>query len=261
MIYGLLIGIGIILPGVSGGVIAVILGVYDRILFALNNIKKDKKEVVFLIKIIIGVVAGSIISANLLKHFFEKYYVEMSYLFIGLILGTIPLLLQNFKEKSNEKINYIILFFTFILSFIFSFLIKDSIVSSNNSKFLLFISGILFAIGKIVPGVSSSVLLNLIGKYDLYLIIISNPIGYFINNSIDLMIIITGFGIGLIVSLKLISYLLKKYYSITYSLIIGFVIGSISVLYPKCINFPGIMFLLIGIVVSLGIPLIKMNKK
>lgn len=261
MIYGLLIGIGIILPGVSGGVIAVILGVYDKILYALNNIKKDKKEAIFLIKIVMGIVIGSVISANLLKHFFNKHYVEMSYLFIGLILGTIPLLFQNFKEKSNEKLNYIVLIITILLSFTMSLIIKFNIITNSNSKILLLISGLLFAIGKIVPGVSSSVLLNLVGKYDLYLIIMSNPINYFLNNFFDTMIIIIGFLVGLFISLKLINYLLNRYYSITYSIILGFVIGSISVLYPKCINFPGIMFLLIGILFSLGIPTIKMNKK
>ena len=257
MIYGLLIGIGIILPGVSGGVIAVILGVYDKIIFAFNNLKNDKSNLKYLIRITIGVIIGVFISAKLLKHFFNIYNVEMSYLFIGLILGTIPLLIKSYNEKCKDKLNYILLVITFIISFIISLFVKNSIDINSNNIILLLLSGVLFAIGKVIPGVSSSVLLNMIGKYYLFLEIFSSPLDYLLNNTISLIIILFGFIIGLYFSIKLVSFLLKRYYSITYSIIIGFVLGSVSSLYPSIINFPGIMFMLIGLVISLGIPLIK----
>ena len=83
MLAGLLIGMGIVLPGVSGGVIAVILNVYDKLIFAINNFSENKKDnSIFLAKMIISLIVGAIISANLLTYFFEKYLVEMSYLFI-----------------------------------------------------------------------------------------------------------------------------------------------------------------------------------
>ena len=107
MLAGLIIGIGVVLPGVSGGVIAVILNIYDKLIFAVTNFSKNKKEnFIFLLKVIVGVIIGAIISANLLTYFFDKYLVEVSYLFIGLVLGTVPLLIKNYKEKCDKPLNY-----------------------------------------------------------------------------------------------------------------------------------------------------------
>jgi len=258
LIAGLLIGIGIILPGVSGGVIAVILGIYDKIIFSINNFFEDKKNnTIFLLKLFVGIILGTILGAKTLVYFFNKYFIEVSYLFIGLILGTIPLLIKDYNKKSSDDINYYILVIVMLLSLFFSLIIKQNISYKNNSLISLFISGFLFAIGKVVPGISSSVLLNLVGKYQLYLTIFSNPIDYIINNFIDFLIILFGLLLGIFISLKIMSFLLKKYYSTTYSVIIGFVVGSVVVMYPGTINFPGIVIMLIGLVVSLGIPIIK----
>ncbi|MBQ6282727.1 MAG: DUF368 domain-containing protein [Bacilli bacterium] len=258
MIAGLLIGIGAIMPGVSGGVIAVILGVYDKIIFSLNDFKKDKKKnFMFLFKISIGVLFGIIISSNILVYFFNKYFVEMSYLFIGLILGTIPMFINDYNKKCSNKFNYYLLVIVMLLSIFFSYYIKNNLVSTSNNILLLFISGFLFSVGKIIPGISSSVLLNLIGKYNMFLMVLSNPVEYIINNTFEFIIIFIGFIVGTIITFKLISYLLKKYYSNTYSVILGFVIGSLITLYPNTINFSAILIMLIGIVLSLGIPLIK----
>lgn len=261
MISGLLIGIGVVLPGVSGGVIALILGVYDKLIFSINNFKEDKKNnLIFLIKIIVGIILGAIISSKMLKYFFSRYFIEMSYLFIGLVLGTIPMLLKDYYKKCSDKINYYVLVVVMLLSAFFSYFIKDNIIISKDSTFILFLAGFLFAIGKIVPGISSSVLLSLIGKYDMFLNIMSNPIEYIYNNFDNFIIVIFGFIVGLLVSLKLISYFLKKYYSLSNSIIFGFVIGSLSALYPNVVTFSGIVIMLIGIVLSLGIPLIKYSK-
>lgn len=258
MIAGLLIGIGAILPGVSGGVIAVILGVYDKIIFSVSNFKKDKKKnLIFLIKILIGVVIGIIISSNLLKYFFDKYFVEMSYLFIGLIIGTIPMLIKEYNKKSKIRLDYCILIIVTILSAILSYYIKSNLIDTSNSTVMLIIAGFLFAMGKVIPGLSSSVLLSLIGKYKLFLVILSNPINYVINNTFNFIIILIGFIVGILITIKLVSYLLKNYYSKTYSVILGFVIGSLISLYPNVVTFPGILIMIIGIVLSLGIPLIK----
>ena len=245
-----------ILPGVSGGVIAVILGIYDKIIFAVNNFK-DNENIKFLLKIGIGIVVGVIISANVLVYFFDKYYIEMCYLFIGLILGTIPLIIKDYNKKSNKGLNYMVLVFIAIVSFVLSLFMKNINLNDNNSLILLFISGLLYAVGKIVPGLSSSILLSIVGKYSLYLHIFSNPMEYLKNNFVELLIIFIGFVIGIILTIKLIAYLLKKYYSLTYSVILGFIIGSVVVMYPNSISFLGIIMMFIGFILSLGIPLIK----
>ena len=106
MLKGILIGIGMILPGVSGGVIAVILGVYDKIIYSLSNFFSDyKKNARFLIPLFIGMGIGAIISAKILIYIFNKYFIESCYLFIGLITGSIPFLIKEGKEKDKNKIN------------------------------------------------------------------------------------------------------------------------------------------------------------
>lgn len=258
MLAGLLIGMGIVLPGVSGGVIAVILNVYDKIIFSVNNFFENKKENgIFLAKIIVSIIIGAIISAKLLTYFFDKYSVEMSYLFIGLVLGTIPLIVKTYKEKSDKQLNYLVIIVVMLLSGILSIFLNGDTISAEESFFNLFLSGVLFILGKVIPGLSSSVLLTMIGRYDLLLSVFSNPIEFLVSNFSDFIIILFGILIGFIVSMKIITYLLKKYYSLTYSVIIGFVIGSVVSLYPNEVSFVGIMFFLIGLILSFGIPLLK----
>lgn len=260
LLAGLLIGIGIVLPGVSGGVIAVILNVYDKIIFAVNDFHEDKRSnAVFLFKIFFGVIAGTIVSANLLSFFFERYLVEVSYLFIGLVIGTVPLLINNYKEKCNEKLNYFVLFVVMSISIFLSIGLKESLgeMSRNTSLFILLLAGFLFALGKVVPGLSSSIMLNIIGKYDLFLSLFSNPINFIFENTYEFIIILIGLIVGIIVSIKIMSFCLMRYCSITYSVIIGFVLGSVIVMYPGVVSFAGILFFLIGLVLSLGLPLLK----
>lgn len=260
MLAGLIIGIGVVLPGVSGGVIAVILNIYDKLIFAVTNFSKNKKEnFIFLLKVITGVVIGAIISANLLTYFFEKYLVEVSYLFIGLVLGTVPLLIKNYKEKCNKHLNYLVLFAVMIISGLLSITLKGNLFDSgNDDAFLgLFLAGILFAVGKVIPGLSSSIMLSIIGKYDLLLTAFSNPFDFVTTNFTNFIVIALGLVVGVLVSVKAMSICLKKYYSITYSVIIGFVIGSLVVMYPNVVSFIGILFFLIGLMLSFGIPLLK----
>ena len=230
MLKGILIGIGMILPGVSGGVIAVILGVYDKIIYSLSNFFSDyKKNARFLIPLFIGMGIGAIISAKILIYIFNKYFIESCYLFIGLIIGSTPFLIKEGKEKDKNKINYFLLTFTFILSFIVTVFFKNNLnlsqELSNNfeSFFKLFITGIIFISGKVIPA---------------------------LNNPIQMIFIILGIIVGAVIFIKLMNYLLNKYYSTTYSLIIGFVLGSLIVMYPNTINITGILTLFIGILVS-----------
>ena len=167
-----------------------------------------------------------------------------------------PYLIKEGKEKDKNKINHFLLTFTFILSFIVTVFFKNNLnlsqELSNNfeSFFKLFITGIIFISGKIIPGLSSSCMLMMIGMYSYYINIMSNPLTYTLNNPIQMIFIILGIIVGAVIFIKLMNYLLNKYYSTTYSLIIGFVLGSLIVMYPNTINITGILTLFIGILVS-----------
>ena len=212
-----------------------------------------------MLKIITSLIIGAIISANLLTYFFDKYLVEMSYLFIGLVLGTVPMIVKTYKEKCDKSLNYVLLVFVMLTSILLTTFLKGNLfeIGNENSFLGLFLAGFLFIVGKIVPGLSSSIMLSIIGQYDLLLTVFSNPFNYVSSNFGNFIVVLIGLCIGLVISMKAMSFFLKKYYSLTYSVIIGFVIGSVVVLYPGVLSFSGLLFFLIGLTTSLGIPLLK----
>lgn len=264
MISGLLIGIGMILPGVSGGVLAVILGVYEKIINSIVHFKENRREnAKFLIPVILGVCVGAIIFANILKYVFDKYYIESCYLFIGLILGSVPYLIKEVKQHDKKGINYIILVITFLLSVCATLFFKENVnlsvtlTNSFESMLKLFLTGVIFISGKIIPGISSSFMLMMIGMYNYFLKIMSNPYFVLKEEMLHMVPLIIGMVVGALFFVKLMDILLRKYYSITYSVIIGFVVGSVVAIYPNDVTIIGIILLLTGILVSYKFSLIK----
>lgn len=258
LVSGLIIGSFMVMPGVSGGVIAVILGIYDKMIYSLTNLFKDfKKSFIFLLLLTIGVAIGSIWFSNIIYYLYEKHEVITKLTFIGMILGGVPFLFTKIKSNGN-KANYKIIIATFVFSLLlvvlsskFSFLKIDG----NSSSFLLFfLAGVVYASGKVIPGLSGSFLLILMGLYEFVLSVISNPIEMFLNNLNKLIPFILGLVVGVYIFLKLINYLLSKHFSIIYSIIIGFVLGSIFILIPSMSlsleGLFGIMMMLLGGILS-----------
>lgn len=241
ILIGFIIGGGMILPGVSGGVLAVIFGIYENMIDAfLTFFKNVKKNILFLGPIIIGVLIGAITFGKILFFLFDKYPMEAQFAFIGLIVGGIPSLVSEVKCSNIGKINIPLLITTLIISLSLFVLGKgtfniDFSSNLNNgimSFILLFITGFIFISGKIIPGISSSFMLMLIGMYQFLLNILNNPLGLSQNEYMQLIPFALGIATGLVSLLKLVQHLIKKYFSLTYSAIIGFVIGSISAIYP-----------------------------
>ena len=219
------------MPGISSGVLCVIFGIYENLINSIlgffNNIKENFK---FLFPIVSGAIIGIILFGNILKYLFFAYPIQIKFVFIGLILGIIPKLIKEVKEKANFKPYYLL--FTLISLAIAIFLVilekKISIRSSNEYSFIfLIISGFAMSAGVIVPGVSSTLILMLLGIYESYLFSISTIYLPFL---IPLCI---GLFIGAIVFMKITKFLLDKYYAKTFFVIIGFTLGSIFVLYPR----------------------------
>ena len=233
---GILIGSAMMMPGVSGGVIAVIFNVYDQMIFSLYNIFKNfKKNFIFLFILSCGVFTGAIFFSKIILFFYVNYEVLTKFLFIGLIIGSIPCLMKNVREKTNKNINYIITIIFFIISFFIFVLTKKvfNINFSNNLTFInLFLSGFIYSIGKVIPGISSSLLLMLIGMYEFVLKIIANPFVYLKSNFNIVMYFLIGLIIGIILLLIIVNKLLNNSYRLMYSAIIGFIIGQIPSLIP-----------------------------
>lgn len=232
ILIGILIGAGAILPGISSGVLCVIFGIYDKLIDAILGFFKNIKEnFKFLFPICIGVGVGVVLFGNILKALFLLYDVQIKFAFIGLILGGLPSLIKIANSKKGFRLHYLI--YTIVSFSISIFLIllekhisTSTLINLRSIVFLIF-SGFIMSAGVVIPGISSTVLLMLLGTYEIYLNAVSS-----INISILLPM-----GIGLIIGglsfLKLIQYAFEHYFSQTYYTIIGFVLGSLLILYPR----------------------------
>jgi putative membrane protein len=241
MIIGVIIGGGMILPGVSGGVLAVVLGVYELMLDAVANFFKDKKKnFLFLGPLLLGVMIGVLLFGKILFFVFDKYPMEAKYTFIGLILGGVPLLFKEIQNKGYKKVNISVAFMAFIIAIglfvlgkgTFNIDFSVNIGSGILSFVLLFITGMIFISGKIIPGISSSFLLMLIGMYQFLLNILNDPLGLSREQYVEIIPFVLGMIVGALILIKIIRSLLKNHFLATYSAIIGFVVGSIAAIYP-----------------------------
>ncbi len=155
VIKGISIGAGAILPGISSGVLCVILGIYEKIIDSILNFLKDvKKNIKFLFPIILGCAIGIIIFSKFLIYLFNIYPNQAKSMFAGLILGCIPSLFKMANKPSGFKLHF--LFYTFLTMFIgiLSILIQNVIsnnnISSVNSLYLI-LCGFLMSAGVIIP--------------------------------------------------------------------------------------------------------------
>ena len=251
---GIALGAGAILPGISSGVLCVIFGIYEKLLDSILYFFRDvKKNFKFLLPIFIGIFIGVFIFSNFLQYFLISFPIQTNSIFIGLILGTIPSLLKTLKkEKNTSKANFKY-FFAFFVCFsigVGSVLLENSfsvinIESIENANFLYFVlSGFLMSIGIVVPGVSSTIILMLLGVYSIYL----NGISSLSFNILIPMGI--GLLLGCLVFMKFTKFLLDKFHNITFAGIIGFTLGSIFVLFPSFTT--GIELLIILTCIILG---------
>ena len=230
-IKGIAIGAGAILPGISSGVLCVIFGIYEKLLdCVLNFFKNVKKNFIFLFPIALGVFCGVLLFGNILKYVFYAFPVQSKFLFIGLILGSVPALLKKACTNQVFKFKYLVyLLMSFFIGVLLVFLEnKLNISSATNEYSYLFIafSGFLMSAGVIIPGISSTLILMLLGIYDAYLISISSLYLPFL---IPLGI---GLCVGSIICMRLVKFLLDKFHAQTFFCIIGFTLGSIFVIYP-----------------------------
>lgn len=247
-IKGVFLGAGAILPGISSGVLCVIFGIYEKLLDSVLYFFSDfKKNLRFLSPLFIGGILGVILFGKFLNYFLATFPIQTKSIFIGLILGSIPSLLQEVNQK--EKFHFSYLFYFLVSLFLGIFLVYlenhiSSITIENLHFSYLLLCGFIMSVGVVVPGVSSTILLLLLGVYPIYLSAVSTvylPV---------LIPIAIGLFFGCLVFMKLIRFFLNHYYSPTFYAIIGFSLGSIFVLLPSTSNclefFVSILCILFG---------------
>lgn len=223
LIKGIIIALGFILPGVSGGVLASILGLYERLIGFLANIRKDfVQNVLFFIPVGIGGILGIALFSAPLEYLLANYQVPVLWAFTGAILGTLPSLWQESTQKSQrDQLDWLTLIGTFLVSGVLLYFLNNLVgtIPANFAGFVL--AGSLIALGILVPGLSPSNLLLIMGLY-------SPMLSGF--KTLDLLGVFLPIAIGgalaMILFSKAMDYALKTWHSRVYHFILGLVLSS-----------------------------------
>lgn len=229
LLKGVLVGIGFITPGLSGGVLAVVFGIYEPLMRFLGNIReKFIKNVRFFIPVGIGGVIGVVAFSAVIDFAFRNYAALFTWLFIGFIAGTFPSLLKTSGKQGRKRWHWLLLFLIGVGTvFLMRWMESIRSVQLTPSFISWLLSGALIGLGVVVPGMSPSNFLIYVGLYQ--------PMANGIRN-LDLGVIVP-LGVGLVACVlllaRLISILFKKFYTFMYHLILGIVIGSTIAIIPK----------------------------
>ena len=259
MIKGIVIALGFILPGISGGVLAAILGIYERMIrFLAHPFKQLKEDVLYFLPVAIGMLLGIGLFSYPIEYLLEHYQVYVLWSFAGAIIGTVPSLVKEAnRDSERDKIDLIWFWTTFIISGIALYGL-NFVVGSLSASFLNFIlAGSLLALGILVPGLSPSNLLLILGLYAPMLT------GF---KSFDLFGTFLPIGIGAVLTLiafsKFMDYALRVYHSHVYHFIIGIVLSSTLLILlpnagnPESISYTGlsiVSYVIIAFFFALGI--------
>ena len=243
VLKGFVLGIANIIPGVSGGTLAITLGIYERMIEAIShffsNFKDNLKFVMFLG---IGILISLGLFSNVIGFCLDNYQFATILFFIGIILGGMPILFKNVKGTKNVG-NILVFAIAFLIVMLMTFMSAgDKTISldtlSVGKIISLFFSGMIASASMLLPGISGSFVLMLIGYY--YPIVNAiRSLTKFENIFHNLVILgFAGIGIllGIILAAKLIEYLLDKYEVPTYYGIIGFVIASIISIFITAVS-------------------------
>ncbi len=266
MVKGFLLGIANIIPGVSGGALAISIGLYEKIINAISHLFNNFKEnLKLLIPIGIGILCAITLLSKVINYTLEEYPLATIFLFIGLILGGVPMLLQKVNGHKKNISNIFLFAIVFSLIVMLPLLKSDiSIVNFANLNFLgyilIFLVGVLWAGTMIIPGISGTFLLMLIGYYKPIIETFSNltNINSLNRNILILVFLVSGLLFGIFLFSRLIEYLLKKWEIKMYFAIIGFLFSSIVLIFLQTnfgiVDFSqfiiGIVLLVLGIGIS-----------
>ncbi len=232
LVKGFLIGVGAIVPGLSGGVMMVVFGIYEPLIRFLGNLKeKFLKNLAFFIPVGLGLIFGIIGFSAVVDYAFSHYAAQFTWLFIGFIAGTFPSLLRTSGKQGRKTYHWIML----VVIAIGALLLMRWMQSIQNTTLIptftnWLVSGALIGLGLVVPGLSPSNFLIYLGLYQ--------PMANGIRN-LDFGVIIP-LAVGVILCVlafaKLVAWLFKKAYTGMYHIILGVVIGSTLAIIPRGVS-------------------------
>ena len=275
------------IPGVSGGTIAFILWFYDEFVSSLHNLISGSKverinALRFLSKIGIGWATGFILSVIFITAIFEKNIYEISSLFLGFIIASIPLIIKSEKRTLSEGKNIGFLLIGIVVVFTMTYF--NPISSSGRSFSIkaenlglifgiyIFLSGMIAISAMVLPGISGSTILLIFGLYTPILNAIKGILKLNFEYLPGVVIFGSGILIGVLLTIRSVRYLLRKFRSQTIYCIIGLMIGSIYavIMGPLSLEVPqspmnlesfNIIFFVIGCILVPALEMLKVLLK
>jgi len=246
IIKGVFIGIANIIPGVSGGTIALSMGIYDKLIGAVSDFFKDwKKSILTLLPIVLGCGIGIISFTFAIEYLLTEHTFVTGMAFVGLIFGGLPVLVKQLKAHLEEKGCSIGIsgFLAFALLFAFSIVlplmgsdkeVAKDLVAAPGTMVILFFIGIIASATMVIPGVSGSLVLMILGYYYEIIQSITNFLealkAFDIPTLANGCLVLCPFGIGVLLGIfllaKLITFLFERYGIQTYCAILGLIISS-----------------------------------
>lgn len=228
-IKGLWIGGTLSVPGVSGGTMAMLIGIYEPLLHAVNSLiskgeeKKEKLRFLFLFSI--GGILGFVVISTLILNLMSVAALPMIFFFSGAVAGGIPLIYREIKQENFSWINLCFILFGGIIVLFISALPKDlfqiGFINDVGGVLKQFICGIIVALALILPGISVSHMLYVLGIYENVL----NAVSSF--NWLQLLPFVVGISLGILAFARMVDICFIKYRSASYSIILGFVFASV----------------------------------
>lgn len=248
------IGIGGIAPGLSGSVLMIIFGLYQDVINALGSIFKNfKKKFLFLLPIVLGMGIGMLGFSKIMDFFLENFEMQTRFMFLGLILGTVPLFNRELRKEGFKRRYYFVILGAFLLSFFIFTLNPESFPQIENPNLLQkLLLGVAVIASAIVPGVDSAVILSSLGLYELYVSSVAH---------LDFAVLIpmaVGAVVGGLVISFIVSRLFRRFYTASFSVVFGMFLAMI----PNIINescslaldvrtFVSFLLLIVGLSISL----------
>lgn len=259
ILKGFVLGIANIIPGVSGGTLAITLGIYERLIEAISHFfKKFKENIIFVALLGSGILLSLALFSNVIGFCLDNYPFATILFFIGFILGGLPLLFKKVKGTVNVG-NSFVFVIAFSIVMLMTFMsVGDKSISLDTLNvgkgISLFFSGVIASATMLLPGISGSFVLMLIGYYYPIVNAIRELTKFqnLLHNFLVLGIAGIGILVGIVLAAKLIEWLLEKYEIPTYYGIIGFVIASIISIFITAIgNTVGVVEIIVGMVLML----------
>lgn len=249
IICGMLIGVANAIPGVSGGTMAVILDIYDKIMYSIS-LKNIKSNLRFLISLAFGAILGIFLLSNVIVQAMESYPIILNFCFIGLVLGSIPALYKKAKGDRVKPKNWIFFAAALVLMIFLTIVNPDVTANKTLEEFggislgfciWLFITAVISMIAMILPGLSGSLIFLLLGTYG----IVMESIATF--NFILIAVIALGVLTGAFIGVKVIKKMLRFHPQALYFGILGLMVGSMIIIWP------GFTFNLQGLIAAAGL--------